>query len=267
MLGGGRVDWTIHHRGFDNLLVVLKWIQTEQLSQEGGKVTIAGSSAGGYGALINFPVIRKALGEKRDYSIIVDSSNGILTNGFVDQAFGASPSDQGVWGARKNIDALLQPAFDRDSSVLWIEVFKTIGRNYPDTRISQSTAAYDLVQAIVYWNMRAVDQGIYDPFTPPSETEIFFTNLLDWSPRARLAMISTALQIPNYRYYLGAGQGHIHLIDPPPAAFPFPTTNYFAERSGGRVYYTKWLTDMLYNPRRLIGTDWRNLTCFPNCLE
>ena len=266
-LGGATLDWRVHHRGFDNLLVVLQWIQHEQLSEAGGKVTVAGSSAGGYGALINFPVIRDALGEGQDYSIIIDSSNGVLTNGFLDQTFGVSSSDPGVWGARQNIDEILQPALNRDASTLWSEVFKAIGRAYPDTRVSQSTAAYDLAQTFVYWTMQAVDQGTFDPLSPPTELEILFTGLLDWSPKARLAMISTALKTPNYRYYLGAGQGHIHLIDPPPAAFPFPTTNYFAERSGGRVYYTKWLTDMLYNPRRLIGTDWRNLTCFPNCLE
>jgi hypothetical protein len=265
-LGGTTLNWTIRHRGFDNLRVVLKWLQMKAGPFK--KITVAGSSAGGYGALLNFPVIRKALGKDSSYSIIVDSSNGVLTNGFRLQAFGSSLQDDGVWGARKNIDALLQPVLDADASSLWVQAFQQVASAYPGTRISQSTAAYDAVQALVLRNMKAVDDGSYNPFAPPTEAEITATALFDWSPKARLAMINTALSLPyNYRYYLGAGPGHVHLLDPPPDVFPFPTTNYFAERSANNVLYTDWLDDMLNNRRLFLGTDWRNLSCFPSCLQ
>lgn len=263
------LDWTIHHRGFDNLRVVLKWLQQEQqrTGASFAKITVAGSSAGGYGALLNFPVIRAALGEEGpSYSIIVDSSNGVLTNGFRDRAFG-SPDQDGVWGARQNLDPDLQPVLDADASSLWVQAFQRVGSAYPDTRISQSTAAYDAVQALVLRNMQAVDNGSYNPFAPPSEAEITATAVFDWSPKARLAMLTTAFSLPNYRYYLGAGPGHVHLLDPPPEVFPFPTTNYFAEQSARNVRYTDWLDDMLNNPRQFLGTDWRNLSCFPACLQ
>lgn len=277
-LGGYPVPWEIRHRGFDNLRVVLKWLQSKQGANGPFRdVTVAGSSAGGYGALINFPVIRQALdedvGNSRDYSLIIDSSNGVLTNGFLDRAFGLSDGDTStdldsdelnVWGARENIDALLQPTLNLDAKYMWRSAFKAIGRAYPDTRISQSTSAFDFVQALVLYNMKRVDDGSYNPFALPPEEDISLTALLEWSPKARVNMLKTAFSLRNYRYYLGKGAGHEHLVDPP--AFPFPTTNYFAEASARNVRYTAWLDDMLNNPRRYFRTDWRNLSCFPNCL-
>lgn len=256
---------TIHHRGFDNLLAALTWIRSHLSINDFGEITVAGSSAGGYGALLNFPVIRESLGaEGADYSIIIDSSNGVLTNGFVDRAFGQSKTDPGVWNARQNLHQSLAAIPDLDASSLWVTAIKTVARRYRDTRLSQSTAAYDLVQSIVYWTMKAVDQGTYDPFVEPTQNELLLLDLLEWSPKARWAMVSTALQVPNYRYYLGAGQGHIHLLLDEASSL-FPTTNYFEEDSAMGVLYTDWLHDMLYN-NRFLNTDWRNLTCFPNCL-
>lgn len=262
-------SWEIRHRGFDNLLVVLKWLQNQQLNglELNGALTVSGSSAGGYGALINFPVIREALGENPDYSIIVDSANGVLTNGFLNQAFGP-PGGEGVWGAKQNFGDTVRTVLDQeDASSLWVSMFAAIGGEYRDTRISQSTAAYDAVQALVLLFMHQVDQGTYNPFTPPTEEAITLTALFDWSPKARAAMLTTSLNVWNYKKYLGAGSGHIHLIDPPPNVVNFPTTNYFQEDSARNVAYVNWLDDMLNNPRLFFRTDWRNLSCFPNCLE
>lgn len=267
-LGGLPMTWNVRHRGFDNLLVVLKWLQRERDASGGlfHRLTVSGSSAGGYGALLNFPVIRATLGESPEYSIIVDSSNGVLTNGFLDRAFG-QPGNDGVWKARQNIAALLQPALDADAESLWYQVFDAVGRQYRDTRISQSTAAYDAVQAVVLWTMKGVDDGSYDPFVAPTEEEISRTAVLEWSPKARLSMLSTAFNLYNYRFYLGAGSGHIHLLDPPPELLGFPTTNYYLEDSARGTYYTVWLEEMLNNPRLFFRTEWRNLSCFPNCLQ
>ena len=269
-------EWTIQHRGFDNLLVVLKWLERQQ--QNGlaiDALTVAGSSAGGYGALINYPVIREALGEGLDYSIIVDSANGVLTDGFLKTAFGSpveprdeeEPDERGVWGARKNVHEILQPVLDLEAKSLWLSAFRTIGWAYPDTRISQSTAAFDAVQALVLLFMQQVDDETYNPFEPPPEAEITRTALFEWSPKARMKMLTTAFRVPNFRYYLGAGAGHIHLLDPPTDVVDFPTTNYFEEDSARGVEYTQWLDDMLNNPRRFFRTDWRNLSCFPYCLQ
>lgn len=267
-LGAATQDWTIRHRGFDNLLAVLKWIEVST-DEPFERVTISGSSAGGYGALIHIPLIRNRLGENPEYTVIIDSSNGVLTDGFLDLAFGL-PADDGAWGvwSGETIDPLLQSVLESEAAeTLWTNVFDIVGDAYRDMRISQSTAAYDLVQSIVLLTMKKVDLGTYDPFEAPSELEIALTALLDWSPKARMAMLNTAFTVPNYRYYLGKGMGHIHLIDPPPEVFPFQTTNYFSEDSARGVLYTDWLDDMLNNPRRFFGTDWKNLSCFPRCLN
>jgi hypothetical protein len=49
---------TIHHRCFDNFLVVLKWI-TEHFRRP-HKIFVTGSSAGSPGALVGFPYIQEA---------------------------------------------------------------------------------------------------------------------------------------------------------------------------------------------------------------
>lgn len=85
------LDWTIRHRGFDNLLMVVQWLQEQNLILD--RVVVAGSSAGGYGALINFPIVHDALGDDASYSLVIDSANGVLTDGFIAQAFGEPDAD------------------------------------------------------------------------------------------------------------------------------------------------------------------------------
>jgi hypothetical protein len=263
------LDWTIRHRGFDNLLMVLQWLQEQSLILD--RIVLAGSSAGGYGALINFPIVHDTLGDDASYSLVIDSANGVLTDGFVAKAFGEAGNDvyggwrEGVWGAYQTIDPLIQPALRFDAHELWTQALNRLGKAYPNVRISQSTTAFDTVQSSLYLTMQQVDQGLFDPSMPLDEDELFFSTLFDWSPRARSAMIKTAFGLSNFRYYLGGGMGHIHLLDPPPALAPFPTTNYFEEASARRVYYTDWLDDMLNHPQRFFGTNWRNLSCFPFC--
>jgi len=264
-------QWSIRHRGFDNLLVVLKWLQIEQQREKGAlgpidDLTVAGSSAGGYAALFNFPVIRDALGEDHRYSIVVDSANGVLTNDFLDRAFGP-PGEEGVWAAKGNLDPLVQEIVDREpADSLWVDVFKAIGHTYRDSRVSQSTSAYDAVQALFLLTMQQVAYGNYVPSIPPTEAELFAA-LLDWSTKARSAMLETAFSVFNYRRYLGAGTGHINLLDPPSDIVEFATTNFFEEDSARNVRYVDWLDDMLNNRRQFFRTDWRNLSCFPRCLE
>ena len=264
---GTPVQWTIQHRGFDNLQVVLRWLQRERENNLWSidRATIAGSSAGGYGAMINSPMIIDALGDKTRYALIIDSANGVLTDGFLNEALGESTDDSGVWQARQNIDDILQPLLDLNAQQLWPRVVEAVGDAFPHTRISQSTAAFDIVQTLFYLFAKKNDDGSYNPYgTPPSELEVALTAALEWSPQARLGMLANAFRLRNYRYYLAAGNPHMHLIDP--LLIPFPTGNYFAEDSARGVLYADWLHDMLNNPRRRFGTDWRNLSCFPRCL-
>ena len=182
-----------------------------------------------------------------------------MTDGFVDRAF-EPPGGEGVWGGKGNLDPLLQEIVDREpADSLWVEVFRAIGEAYPDTRISQSTTAFDAIQASVLLTMQQVDDESYDPFMAPAEADLLAA-LLEWSPEAREAMWQTSLSVGNYRRYLAAGLGHIHLLDPPA---PFETPNYFEEDSARNVRYVDWLDDMLNNRRQFFRTDWRNLSCFP----
>ena len=49
---------TLHHRGFDNFLVVLKWMTAH--FKRPHKIFVTGSSAGSYGATLGFPYIQES---------------------------------------------------------------------------------------------------------------------------------------------------------------------------------------------------------------
>ena len=255
---------TIHHRGFDNVLVVMEWLKDYYSDAEPSRVTVSGSSAGGYGALLNFPVVRDTLGEQPKFSVVIDGANGVLNNDFVDRTFGSSPSDPGAWNARDNIAGLLQPVLDLDAFWLWHAATDTLADEYHDTRFSQVTTAYDGVQARILKIMQDVASNSFNPFEPYTDGEIALTAVLEWSPRARLSMIWTSWRNRhNYRYFLAPGSDHALLITPPELGDA--AGNFFDQRSGG-TYLNDWLDDML-NRNSLWFTKWKNKTCFPGCLQ
>ncbi len=67
--------WTIRHRGKVNFRVVLQWIQ-DTFTTAPDKIFVTGSSAGAYGALMNFPDIRDAYPSSTAYCF-PDAGNGI----------------------------------------------------------------------------------------------------------------------------------------------------------------------------------------------
>lgn len=242
----------VRHRGADNLRVVLRWLGTVRAgSGPFAQIAVAGSSAGGYGALLQFPAVRAALGEESDYALVVDSANAVLTDGFLDRVFG--PGD--LWGvtAAATLDPRFLPAFALPAADLPPALFATLAAAYPDLRMAQTTRAFDAVQSAFLWAMQASDAGTYDPFAPPDPAAILLTAVLDWSPRARLAMRETAALLPNYRFYEAAGWDHVLLLD-----------GFFEEDSAQQVPLPGWVDDALRNP----GPEgrWHNLSCFPYCL-
>ena len=100
---------TIQHRGFDNFLYVMDQMRKRQFEEEKslGKIVVAGSSAGSYGASLNFPWVKEILGSgKKVKSFLVsDGGVGVITGAFLDDTlYGESSS----W----NIDANLHLVFD-----------------------------------------------------------------------------------------------------------------------------------------------------------
>ena len=250
---GPTVPWLIHHRGFDNVVAVLEWLTRYYETQAGGapaKVMVAGGSAGGYGALLTFPAVKEIVPRSTRTYLLTDSSNGVINADFYERALGGYAVSGGVWGVEQNIPDFLLGAFASGPDALAISTNTTLAWQYPGTRFGQYTRAWDEVQ-IFYLNvMKHLDDPgqWFDPAKP-------LQTALEWTAKARLYMHLSALA-PNYRFYIGAGTEHTLLAD----------ESFYTENSAQGLFFSDWVDDML-NRRFVWRSDWRNVSCAPNCLE
>ena len=253
---GTTVAWMIHHRGFDNFVAVLEWLtkyyQTD-IGDAPDKLVIAGGSAGGYGALLALPAFKEVLPRHTRTYLLADSANGVISEDFYNRAIGGHAVSGGVWGVEQNIPDFLLGAFASGSDALAVSTYTTLAWRYPRTRIGQYTRAWDAAQ-IFYYNVtkqREFPERWNDP-------KFLLATALEWSLKARTYMRLSALA-PNYRFYIGAGTDHTLFAD----------DSFYKEHSAENVRFTDWVGDMI--DKRLLwpvssGSDWRNVSCFPDCL-
>ena len=71
----------IHHKGFDNFLSVLAYLKTVYPSANVGRVFVTGQSAGGYGAIMNFPYIKETY-YSNQVDVVADASAGVTPAGY-----------------------------------------------------------------------------------------------------------------------------------------------------------------------------------------
>jgi hypothetical protein len=262
----GGVEQIVAHRGADNVHAVLDWLYdfyTTRIGKAPDEVVVSGVSAGGYAAMVHFPAIQSMLPASTDTFVLTDSANAVVTDGFLDLAFGSGPGE-GNWHAWDAIPDLIKPALEGNAEETPFALVNALTQAYQGTRFGQMTAAFDAIQSKFLTVMQGVDDGTYDPFDPPTEAEILATALFEWSPRARFSMNLLALSTPwNFRYYLAAGTNHGQLV----TAQGFPSGNFFSENSGGNVALRDWVDDMVNRKSVWWNTDWRNRRCTPNCLE
>jgi hypothetical protein len=86
-------NFTIHHRGYDNFMVVLDWI-TRNVQQDVSDLLVTGASAGGYGAAGLFPWVAQAYPQAR-LSVLADASQGVST-----LAFDEGTPGRGSWNVQ-----------------------------------------------------------------------------------------------------------------------------------------------------------------------
>jgi hypothetical protein len=238
--------WPINHTGRDNVAAALGWlVQQYQGKAAPGTVVIAGSSAGGYGAMVNYPAIHKLLPGWAKKRVFVDSANGIINQDFYDRAL----EQTGVWGARNGLAPEIENAFAAGPDALPTALNQSLGWTYPRTRFGQYTQAFDGVQ-IFYLN---VAKYLDNPELWDNPLLVLLTGL-EWTTKARANMLFSALTTFNYRFYFATGSAHTIV----------PEDAVYSEMSGSGILLTDWLYDMI-NRRWLFGSDWRNATCAPNC--
>lgn len=230
----GDGPYTIHHRGFDNFLVVLKWI-TENFKKP-QKIFVTGSSAGSYGALMGFPYIQEAY-PKSMASMLGDAGFGVITDYFHNVQILN-------WGFSQNLPIWI-PGFERPFSEYSIaEMYRMIANYYPHRKFGQYTTAWDATQAFFY----NVMINIYDPSKWLDFTPVW----CDWHEQM-LDHAGLAAQAPNYRYYIGAGIDHTIM----------GYDKFYEEDSTG-VPFVKWIKAMVGNQggtHRHGGIPWKNLEC------
>lgn len=253
----GMIDWPIHHRGFDNVVAVLEWLDNYYKTTVGSapdKVVITGLSAGGYGTLLALPAVKAMLPRRSRTYLLADSANGVISEDFYERALGGYAVSGGVWGVEKNLPDFLLGAFTSGPDGLAAATYTTLAWRYPFTRFGQYTRAWDATQVFYYNVSKQLDYP--ERWSDPA---YLIPTALEWSLKARTAMHISALA-PNYRFYIAEGNAHTVLAD----------DGFYSEHSGEGVYLSDWVDDMV-NQRGFWrvsrhNTDWRNVTCAPNCL-
>jgi hypothetical protein len=231
---GGLPSYTIQHRGFDNFMVVLDWINKNFDAPK--SILVTGSSAGGYGAAANFPYIADSYPNAHMY-VLADASQGVTTAAF----------DTGEPGRNSWNPQLPQWIFGAPpTSVSSADLLRRAAEAYPRAKISQFTTTLDGVQVGFYGVMKQ----FYGPGGSCPDPAV------DWNQQMIGALGSYGSEVRNFRYYLASGTYHTIMRSP----------LFYTEDSAG-IAYSSWLASMLANRGGTGGSgggDWKNVAC-PDC--
>ena len=205
--GFGDIPWPIRHRGTDNLLAVMA-----TLRDQGGvdlanakEVSVAGVSAGGYGATLAFGYVAEDAPEAQ-LNLISDAAIGVQTADFYREAI-YNPTNPGSesWGVSANLPPWV-PGFADPDAFLSASVnqplifqpllFGALADYRPDARLASVTTNLDSVQVAFY--------SLTRPGVPLPQVagEWYFA----------MAGITTATAANgNYRFFIEGGNFHTFL--------------------------------------------------------
>lgn len=196
----------IRHRGFDNFLAVLSYLKTNYPSGNVGRVVVAGQSAGGYGALFNFPYIKETYFSNSTY-LINDSAAGVSTTS-------TTANTVANWGAAPNAPDWITGISSAGLSTTNIGNFtKSVADHYPTTRLAQLNTTYDGAQRYFYNVGVLVDSGksyVADStmWGPASGYEVPDTRSCTWVTTMGTYRTAAAAAA-NYRSFTAAGDIHV----------------------------------------------------------
>lgn len=230
---GRRFTWTLRHRGTDNLLGVLDWLRRSGPGEAGidlaalERLTIAGASAGGYGAMLAF-AYASPLAPAAAQSLVADAAAGVLTASFYRSALYSAASPSGAaWNVAASLPAhlphaatLLADAAAAPSSLvpLW---YQSLAALSPQARFAFLTTNLDAVQIEFYALMRG------DLLPSLSGPRNWYAGMHS------IALASAAL--PDFRYYIDGGTSHTVLA----------TNGEYYGRDSHALTPAEWLGAML----------------------
>ena len=255
-------SFPINHRGFDNFLFAMDWLKNNHPEINPGKILAAGSSAGSYGAALNYPWVREFYPDADKVSLVGDGGVGVLqgTYEFPNAVF----SEYSVWNIDDTLHPLLAsvPEVAIDDPALFIpQVYNRLRAEYPKDKFAQYTTAYDAVQ-IFFWDiMLNPNPDSLHPWGAGLADPAF---IREWS--ANMRELDGGLQyadLPdNYRSYIGAGCNHTILR--------FDDDFYTSSLSTDPeevISFIQWLVGMT-GGKDGDNSDWQSLSCIPgNCGE
>lgn len=247
----------VQHRGFDNFMAVREWMKQNLDRKNTEKVLIAGSSAGAYGAVLNFSRLQSLYPNRTIVALLVDAAAGVFTQPFVNRVFNSV--DGGPWGVRDTLATWI-PGIDRvgsyDANTFYQQLVSDLSGHFRRDRFAFYSTAWDSIQAFFLNTMLKTDAGINDPDEwgniPPE-------SWLQWHVRMRDTFDGVAAS-RNVNYYIGAGVFHAALID---LFKPVPPDGYFyLENSAGGVRLTDWVRRLVTDDR---NNELRDLMCLEDC--
>ena len=233
-------SFQIHHRGFDNFMVVLDWMKKN--IDEPKNMLVTGVSAGGYGAAINFPWLARTYPNAK-LNVLADASQSVTA-----PLFDVAPVGRNSWNPQ--FAPWVWPA--NASGIPSSELLRVATHAFPEAKVAQFTTALDGVQIAFYGVMKQLyGYGGNCPNPDANSTAI------DWYQQMSGKIVSYGQTLPNYRYYVAGGGYHTILGRP----------EFYTEASAG-VSFSEFVDDMISNRGGRHGHgggDWRNSAC-PTCL-
>jgi hypothetical protein len=208
---GSSLKWPIRHRGSDNLIAVLGWLQRNGRSRQIdlgrlNDLTVAGLSGGAYGTLTGFAFFAQATPNAR-HNLIADAGIGVLVEPFYTDALydARDPDSKRNWGISKNLPTWV-PGFNTmladaasDPPLLVPLAFQSLAQWQPKARFASLTTQFDETQVFFYSAMK-------DNFEPG------LPEVSEWYQGMKAITLASAAQ-PNYRYFIEAGDFHTFLAD------------------------------------------------------
>jgi hypothetical protein len=190
---------TWHHAGHANVLAFLKRLGATFPSPR--KLVVAGSSAGGFGSLSNYPAFRWYWPDARAY--LVDDSGPPLAGDAIPR------TTRDAWYASWNIGASLD-AFCPSCAADFSQGLREIERLYPEDRIALLSHLTDLTIREFFGTFT-----LTQPYLTPMPADSF---------EAALRSLGTVMDpaTANAKHFFAAGDGHPTLLDPAGVTTPVP---------------------------------------------
>ncbi|MFO0725873.1 MAG: pectin acetylesterase-family hydrolase [Myxococcota bacterium] len=170
-----------HHTGHKNMVAFLDRLAATFTAPE--KVLMSGSSAGGFGAALNYVAARDRWATPKMY--LLDDSGPALPGNYI------PASERDAWYSAWNIGEILDPLCGQDCHTDFSIAMRNLAQKYPNDRMALLSSLQD-----------NVIRGFVNLSGPEFETGLrqLGTDVLD--------------PLPNFKYFFITGQSHTMLGNP-----------------------------------------------------